>query len=106
MEDDWGKLQGGTASCILLTLMLAIGRILEDEVDHSAAILAIRKEVRRLDPERQESDYTYAVATLLLSSLMVGADVKRLSEFTGYAEGFVQMSGRGSSTPESGKGKR
>ena len=69
-------------------------------MNESAAILAIKREVRRLDsenqdpenqdPENHETEITYMVATLLLSSLLVGTDVKRLSEFTGYSEAFVQ----------------
>ena|GEM_PF-7054342 len=49
----------------------------------------VRKEVRRLDPKLKEDDRAFWAATVMLSALVVGANVRRLARFTGYGPEFI-----------------
>jgi len=41
----------------------------------------IRQEVKKLDPMLKEDDETFKIAEVLLSSLIVGPDVKKIGKF-------------------------
>lgn len=43
----------------------------------------VKKELHRLDPVLEETDHAFYAGETLLSSLIVGADLRKLNRFTG-----------------------
>lgn len=61
------------------------------EVKPKVTLEQIRQEVKRLDPNLPEDIETFQHAVLLLSALVVGADVMKLATFTGYKLEWIQQ---------------
>jgi hypothetical protein len=54
----------------------------------------VKKEVYRLDPVITEEDDGFKVAVILISSVIVGANIKRLAIFTHYTREYIAKVGK------------
>ena len=54
----------------------------------------VKKEVHRLDKSLDEFDESFLIAVVLISSAIVGANIKRLATFTHYSRDFISDIGK------------
>jgi hypothetical protein len=53
----------------------------------------VKKEVHRLDPSLKEDDESFKIAVILMSSVIIGANIKRLAIFTHYSRNYIAKIG-------------
>lgn len=60
------------------------------QINYDSALLAIKREVSRLDYDQQEEELTLRAATVLMASLLVGANPQVLADFTHFELSFIK----------------
>jgi len=56
-------------------------------------LLWVKKEVHRMDPVLKENDEAFKIAVILMSSVIIGANIKRLATFTHYPRNYISKIG-------------
>jgi len=54
----------------------------------------VETEIKRLDPKLEVDSKGFKIAVLLLASALIGANMRRLSKFTGYPLKFIRAIAR------------
>jgi len=60
------------------------------QINYDSALLAVKREVSRLYYDQQEEELTLRVATVLMASLLVGANRQVLADFTHFELSFIK----------------